>query len=321
MNNLGAFFEKFNLRLVEKYPEDSKIYLYADYFELVSLFNNETIITVSEMLVRLKNEGIIKQSENIDSKAKRNDEDETFVRNVFILLSQRSSSFNKNYPFNVLEEELSIKGNLTSKQKMYIFLLLASNLNLFRDFQSTLTSEFEIMSKEALKNYLPDFAIVKMFGKNSEFNGLACEKVRHLAEAMNLTVNEDYLQTVASGGTQDLGLDIVGWLPHNDSIGNHISVFGQCACGKDWNKKLTETRQYNRFLNHYLSEIQHSIFIPYSLINYQNSTFYEHHEFGEATLIFERQRILSLIKNDDIFNKFNSKALVEKSISYSEDIV
>jgi hypothetical protein len=321
MNNLDTFFEKFNLRLTEKYPEDSKIYLYTDYFELVSLFNNETIITVSEMLDRLKDEGIITQSENIDNQAKINDEDEVFVRNVFILLSQRSTSFNEDYPFDVLEEKLSIKNNLTSKQKIYVFLLLASNLNLFRDFQSTLTSEFEIMSKEALKNYLPDFAIVKMFGKNSEFKGLACDKVRKLANAMNLTVNEDYLQTVSAGGTQDLGLDIVGWVPHKDNIGNYISVFGQCACGKDWNKKLTETRRYNRFLNHYLSEIQHSLFVPYSLINYQNSTFYEHHEFGESTLIFERQRILSLIHNDDILDSFNSKILVEKSIGYSEDIV
>jgi hypothetical protein len=321
MNKIDSFFNKFTLRLSEKYPEDSKIYLYADYFELVALFNNGTIITVSEMLDRLKDEGIIKQTEDIENQAKINDDDEVFVRNVFLLLSQRSASFNDDYPFQIISEKLTLKANLTEKQKIYIFLLLASNLNLFKDFQADITSEFEKISQEALKNYLPNFAIVKSFGKNSEFSGYACDKVRQLAEAMNLPVNEVYLKTVSAGGTQDLGLDIVGWLPLKDNIGNYISIFGQCACGKEWNKKLSETRRYNRFLNFYLSEILHSLFIPYSLINYNNSTFYEHHEFGESILLFERKRILSLIEDEDILNEFNSKALIDKCINFEEDIV
>jgi hypothetical protein len=321
MNKIDSFFNKFTLRLSEKYPKDSKIYLYADYFELVSLFNNGTIITVSEMLDRLRDEGIIKQTENIDNQAKINDNDEIFVRNVFLLLSQRSISFNDDYPFQISNERLSLKTNLTEKQKIYIFLLLASNLNLFQDFQADITSEFEKLSQKALKSYLPNFAIVKNFGKNSEFSGYACDKVRQLADAMNLPVNEVYLKTVSAGGTQDLGLDIVGWLPLKDNIGNYISVFGQCACGKEWNKKLGETRRYNRFINFYLSEILHSLFIPYSLINYNNSTFYEHHEFGDPILLFERKRILSLIEDEGIINNLKSKELIERCINYEEDIV
>jgi hypothetical protein len=321
MNKIDSFFEKFTLRLSEKYPEDSKIYLYADYFELVSLFNKDTIITVSEMLDRLKDEGIIRQDENIENQADVNDYNEVFVRNVFMLLSQRDVSFKEDYPFQTTHEKLTLKENLTEKQKIYIFLLLASNLNLFKDFQADITFEFEKIAQEALKSYLPDFAVVKSFGKNSDFSGYACDKVRQLANTMNLSVNEDYLKTVSAGGTQDLGLDIVGWLPHKDNIGNYISVFGQCTCGKEWNKKLSETKRYNRFINVYLSEILHSLFIPYSLINYNSSMFYEHHEFGEPILLFERKRILSLLDNKSLFNDFKSKELVDKCISYSEDIV
>jgi hypothetical protein len=321
MNKIDSFFEKFTLRLSERYPEDSKIYLYADYFELVSLFNNDTIISVSEMLDRLKDEGIIWQNENIENQADVNDNNEVFVRNVFMLLDQRAISFQEDYPFQTIHERLRLKENLTEKQKLYIFLLLASNLNLFKDFQADITSEFEKIAQEALKNYLPDFAVVKSFGKNSDFAGYACDKVRELASTMNLSVNEDYLETVSAGGTQDLGLDIVGWLPHKDNIGNYISVFGQCSCGKEWNKKLGETRRYNRFINVYLSEILHSLFIPYSLIDYNRSAFYEHHEFGEPILLFERKRILSLLDNESILNDLKSKELVDKCISYSEDIV
>jgi hypothetical protein len=321
MNNIDVFFNSFVLRLLENYPRDSKMYLYADYFELVSLFNKDTIISVTEMLERLKNEGIIKQNNSLDNQAESNDKEEIFVREVFNLLEQRNSSFGDDYPFAFSNESLMIKNKLNYKQKIYIFLLLASNLNLFKDFQYELTTGFEILSIEVLKNYLPDFAIVKGFGKKSEITGYICDKIQRLAELMNLRADEEYLSTVSAKGTQDLGLDIVGWLPFSDNIGNYISVFGQCACGKDWNKKLNETRRYNRFLKTYLSEITHSLFIPYSLINYNNSTFYEHHEFGGSILLFERKRILSLINDENILNDLTPNDLIEKCICFEEDIV
>ena len=321
MNNLDNFFNNFVLRLSEKYPRDSKIYLYADYFELVSLFNKDTIISVSEMLDRLKDEGIFKQEKIIENQAETNDDNEVFVRGVFNLLEQRYISFGSDYPFVCVNESLCLLNNLSNKQKIYIFLLLASNLNLFGDFQSDLTTEFELLSQEALKNYLPDYATIKSFGKNTELSGYICDKIRQLAQIMNLRTNEEYLKTISSKGTQDLGLDIVGWLPFNDNIGNYISVFGQCACGKEWNKKLNETRRYNNFLNSYLSKFIHSLFIPYSLINYNDSNFYEHHEFGESVLLFERKRILTLIANCDFYNTLNTSELIEKCITFEESIV
>lgn len=321
MERIDEFFTSFALRLTTKYPQDSKIYLYADYFELVSLFNKDTIITPAEMLDRLTDEGILRQIESSEYQAEQNDKEEAFVREVFILLSQRATSFKNDYPFNIQSEKLSLKHNLSNKQKLYVFLLLSSNLNLFRLFQSDLTTEFEIVSKEALRNYLPNFAQVKNFGKKSEFQGYTQDKIRQLASEMNIDVDEEYLNTIALKGTQDLGLDVVGWIPLLDGIGNYISIFGQCTCSKDWNKKLNETRRYNKFLKTYLSEITHSLFIPYSLINYNSSKFFEHHEFGESILLFERKRILSLINNDDIINQLESKELIEKCISYEEDIV
>ena len=321
MNNLDDFFNNFVLRLSEKYPKDSKIYLYADYFELVSLFNKDTIISVSEMLDRLKDEGILKQEKIIENQAETNDNNEVFVREIFNLLAQRHISFGNDYPFVCVDESLCLLNNLNDKQKIYIFLLLASNLNLFGDFQSDLTNEFELLSQEALKNYLPDYAIIKNFSKNTEFSGYICDKIKQLAKIMNLHTNEKYLKTISAKGSQDLGLDIVGWLPFDDNIGNYISVFGQCACGKEWNKKLNETRRYNNFLNSYLSEITHSLFIPYSLINYNDSSFYEHHEFGESVLLFERKRILTLINDYSFHNTLNTKELIEKCIAFEENIV
>ncbi len=322
MNNLDDFFNSFILKFSEKKPFDTKTYLYADYFELMALFNNRNIITRGEILDRLKDEGIIKQAKNQDEQAQENDENEAFIRRVFLLVSQRNISFNDDYPFVYANESLVLKEELNIKNKLYIHLLLSSNLYLFpKSFESFLTTEFELLSEEALKNYLPDFAIVKSFGENSEFKGYTKDKIKQLSKLMRLDSQDEFLDTIAEKGTKDLGLDIVGWLPFDDMIGNYISVFVQCACGKNWNNKISETKRYNRLLKPYLSNFKHSLFIPYSLINYNKSTFFEHHEFGENILIFERKRILSLIKNENIYNTLRSAEFIERCIDYEEDIV
>ncbi len=322
MNNLDDFFNNFNLKFSEKKPFDTKVYLYADYFELMALFNNRNIITRGEILDRLKDEGIIQQTKIQEEQALENDKNEAFIREVFLLIYHRSSSFDADYPFDYLDETIRLKKTLSSKNKLYLHLLLSSNLYLFpKRFESFLTTEFELLSEEALKNYLPDFAIVKSFGENSEFKGYTKDKIKQLAKLMSLDAEELFLDTIAEKGTKDLGLDIVGWLPFDDMVGNYISVFAQCACGKDWNKKLSETKRYERLLKPYVSDFKHSLFIPYSLINYNNSTFYEHHEFGEPILLFERKRILSLIKDENIFNTLNTVEFINRCIEYEEDIV
>ena len=71
MNKLDKFFNNFNLRLSKRYPRDSKIYIYADYFELVSLFSKDTVISVSEMLDRLKKEGVFFHEKKMKIKQKQ----------------------------------------------------------------------------------------------------------------------------------------------------------------------------------------------------------------------------------------------------------
>ncbi len=322
MTDLDCFFNNFTLKFSNKVPIDTKIYMYADYVELMALFNNRNIITKSEVLDRLKDEGIFEQEYQQGFQAEKNDKNEAFVGHIFLLLNQRSLSFNNDYPFIYNHEKLVLNEQLLIKQKLYLQLLLSSNLYLFpKSFESFLTSEFEIISEKALKKYLPPFAIIKSFGQNTEFKGYTKDKIKQLANLMCIDSQDSFLETIANKGTKDLGLDIVGWLPFEDEIGNQLAIFVQCACGKDWNKKLSETKRYNRLLKSYLADFQHSIFLPYSLINYNNSTFYEHHEFGEPILLFERKRILSLLEECSFYNQLESKNLVEKCIAYEEDIV
>ncbi len=320
-DKINNFFRHFTLTLSEKYPFDSKKYLYADYFELVSLFNSGSLITVGDMLDRLNDEGILDQTKEVSDQAQQNDDEEFFVRSIFEILNQRQELFGYDYPFEYSKESITIIAELNQKQKTYIFLLLSSNLNLFPDFQSNLTNEFELLSLEALKNYLPPFAITTSFGKNTDFKGYTYDKIQQLAKLMNLEPDEFYLNTISKKGTQDLGLDIAGWIPFIDNVGNYFSIFGQCACGKNWTSKLNETRRYNNFLKVYHSNIKHSIFIPYALINSNNNSFFEHHEFGTDILVFERKRVLSLIQNEEVFKNFESALLVDSCLGFVENIV
>ena len=313
------YFSDFSLSIPEKYAKN-KLYLYADYIELVTLFYNEEPVSVGEIMSRFRDEGVFAQRKSDQNQAEENENNENFIRSIFVIFDERKSLFSNSYPFEYEGEKLSLKTTLSDKNKLYLFLLLASNLSTFKIFQSNLTSEFEKVSYQALIKYLPQTAITKSFGADSEFKGYFNDKITQLAELMNVELDDRFLESFSPRNTQDGGLDIVSWIPFEDQISNFISVFAQCACGKDWNKKLNESRRFNRVLKVYLNKINHSIFIPYALINYHTSEFYEHHEFGGDTLVFERKRILSLI-DEGLFDNLDSKVLIEKCIEFEEDIV
>lgn len=152
-------------------------------------------------------------------------------------------------------------------------MVISSNLNVFKQFTGDITQEFEQLSVIVLKNYLLSHAIVKPLGKQSSFHGYARAKVKQLTKEMKVEVDEEYIETTSPKGTQYLGGDLAVWGLFPDDVGNYISVFGQCACRKNWPHKLSETKQYNRFLRMYLNKISYALFIPYSLVDYQKSKF------------------------------------------------
>ena len=330
MNSIevDTVLSKFKLKLSDKYPRDSKLYLYADYFEFVALINH-CEIGDEDMLDRLRDEDIIGRNKSSDGTVNNessmntsvNDDDEAFIKSILKLIEQRAFLFGDLYPFNYNDERFCIKEDLSEHQKLYIFLLVASNLSLFKDCMGNITTEFEFISEKALQNYVPNYAIVQGFGKKSIYKGYAKDKIKALAEAMNVASNEKFLDSISNKGTQDLGVDIVAWLPFKDNIGNYITIFAQCACGKDWNKKLSETSRYNRLITTYLSDINHAIFVPYSLGNYNNSSFFDDYEFGNSIIVFERFRILSLLQDNTIIGELESKTLIDRVIEYQEDIV
>lgn len=322
-DKLTAFFGNFSLKL-ETVPTRNLIYLYADYVELVSLFSGQNFISTSDILDRLKDEGVIKQRKSDKDQSEANDNNERLIDSVFRLLHERSLLFQNDYPFLMRGTEhiiLKEEAEITQRNKIYIYLLLSSSLDIFSDFQPELTTEFEFLCAETLRNFLPEHAIIKSFGKNSDYTGTAVQKILALASDMKVEINNSSFSQISTRGMQEKGLDIVGWVPFSDKVANFLSIFVQCACGKDWHSKLAETSRYNRYFDFHVLNPTHVMFLPYNLISFNKNDFYRNDEFGTDKLVFERKRILNYLSNTDFFNHFKSKLLVEKCIKYQEDIV
>lgn len=319
---IDSFFSDFSLEL-GTIPTKNLFYLYADYVELVSLFSNQNYISSTDILDRFKDEGIVRQSKLDSDQSEANDENEHFIDIIYRIINERKQLFGDDYPFDLRDDDkikLKEVENISNRNKLYIYLLLSSSLNIFTDFQPELTTEFEMLCTVVLKNFLPEHAIVKSFGKDSEYTGTAVKKMEALATDMKIQIDTDVIQEVSPKGTQEKGLDLVGWIPFEDNVANMVALLAQCACGKDWNKKLGETTRYNHFFKfHRLSPI-HTLFIPFNLVDYSKNTFFRNYEFDNR-LIFERKRILNYIIDTYFFEDYNSKTLVDKCIEFEEDIV
>lgn len=302
-------------------------HLYADYVELVSLFSNENLFTVSDFLDRLNDEGvdpIDTDGGDIDEiasiAAEIDDERVSWAISIFDILSYRSTNYEDDYPF-LFESpnRIILKTELSRRQKLYLSLLIASNLNIFTNISHDLTSEFESISYHSLKNFLPNSASIKQFGKNSDYAGSAIDKIKNLASDMNIQTNQRYLDNIAAGNNQERGLDLIGWIQFGDKIPNMLTILAQCACGKEWYKKQHETPRYENYLQFYQLKPIHALFIPYSLSNPDNS-FYQDDEIRDK-LIFCRKRIIEHSGDAVFFEELNSFAAVNKCIELEEDIV
>ncbi len=321
-------FTKFYLK-PRQHP-DKLIHLYADYVELVALIYNGDFATSANIAKRYKVENIeltekeIKKGDEIgSSKAETDDSVELFIDSIFSVIEDRTTAYGEFYPFEVLTKGVKLRADVEENEKMkvYLALLLSSNLNYFDQFEPELTAEFEEISFRALCNYLPQTpkSIIKQFGKNSDYSGKAEKKIKDLASDLNIMINEDEISGVVEGN-QERGLDVIGWVPFNDRIPNMLVVIVQCACGKEWYKKQNETERYENYYRFYRLKPIHTMFIPYALAKNERE-FYQRDELAPDKLLFERGRILQFLQDTSFINSLDTKRIVDSCISFEEDIV
>lgn len=305
---------------VSKYIE----HLYADYVELNALFLKEevTIADISDKLGDVKDSNVL-ETEELDAieeelveiaslEAERNDVIADRFYSIFEVCKDRQSLYtNEEYPFVVTDNQIKLKNNLSDKQKIYILLLLCSNLNCFGVIEHELTVDFELLSYYALTSYLPSKAIVKSFGKNSGYTGNAINKIKVLATDIGVEVNEKYLSCISQQNVQERGCDIVAWIPFRDNIPNKLIALSQCACGKEWDKKQSDTEFFKGYFYFEKSPL-HIMFIPCAISN-TGDKFHQHDRILDH-LFFDRKRIIEQLDEINFFSELKSFSAVEKSI-------
>lgn len=305
-------------------PTENLTHLYADYVEVVSLFSNKNTVSSTDILDRLRDEGMLLRDKKRDEdQAEDNDVKENLIDRVFRELQNRTYLYKDDYPFELLEgNKIVTKYNLgnNTRQKVYIFLLMASNLSIFGLFENELTTEFETISFEALKNFLPPNSIIREMGQNTQYSGNTVSKIKQLANEINIKIDEEAIKQISVRANKEKGLDLIGWIPFDDGLPNLLLILCQCACGTEWYKKISETGRYENYLRFYRKKPIHTMFIPYSQINYQKEEFYQSDEITD-TLLFDRKRILNHINDTTFFDSLNSKLVVNKCIEFEEDIV
>lgn len=283
--------------------------LFADFVELLVIFSKGDGIAYGDIQDRFFGEPDEKNT------SERNDANESFIDGIFSLIEERRVLYRNLYPFDIGNKQIiTLKKDLSLPQKLYVFLLLSSSLDIFKSFNAEITTDFEMVSYEAIKSFMPN-AVVKSFGKLSEYEGTAIEKIRKLADDICLPTDDHEIGCIGEKNVQERGLDIVSWIPFDDKCQNKIIYLCQCACGKQYEYKQHDIRRFEHYYRFYKTKPQRTLFVPYALINPKDGKFYHSDYIEDGYLIFERLRIINLAKRkEDVLTLLKSTDLVERCI-------
>lgn len=317
-----------HLEIPPKNHTKNLAHLHADFAEIIALLRNEDFFSAADLIHRYKTFNIRARDLDIDcddqaSEAEKEDGYRSWAHQVFMILLDRQAIYGEDYPFEVDTTSIKLMDTqlIQGKKKIYLALLLSANLNYFGKLQAVLTSDFEHLSFSALKEFMPK-AEVRQFGKNSDYDGTAQEKISALAaDMMEIELNQREFKKIL--GNQERGIDIVGWYPFSDKYSNFLSILGQCACGKDWYKKLSETKRFHNYFCYEKLYPIHALFVPGALFSKAvefDGDIFQSDELNDV-LFFERLRILEYIEDVDVLEGLDSKTVVEFAILSQEGVV
>ena len=325
-------------------------YLQADHIEFRCLSNHDRTLTKGDILSFFKQdaelnddnkfdeiseeeyhgpdeEDFISDEEDFisDEEYKISDEQLDSVDDWFKYLEYRARAFEDTYPFTIDTRltTLEVKRNLNEHQKLYVFLLIASSLRHFEQSETyRITESFEKISARALQSYFGDVAEIHLFGANtaSRYKGDKNSKIDKLSKDLceNKMVSDSHFNQNDSG---DQGLDIVGWIPMADCNHGRLMIFGQCACGRDWQDKQHSSSydKWSRLIDLSVRPVN-TIFVPYCFRN-ASGNWYANNEI-QMSLMIDRLRIVKLCGSlkcplDELSSEV--RRIVDDTISYRYD--
>ncbi len=207
-------------------------------------------------------------------------------------IEQRRSTCGRRYPF-ALERGGLLRVDVSDEYAIvYLYLLLATRLNMARDrLQADIdgTLLFEKLSAEAARAYFGSRAESFVFGTASGSEAFP-DKVNVLCQRLQEGFGYDGLAGTGDRH-KDGKLDVVVWKPFRDNREGKLIGFGQCKTGTHWKDPLTQL-QPDMFCRLWMR--QQPVFVPVRM-------FFITEAIGElgwrehathAGLLFDRCRVI-----------------------------
>lgn len=262
-------------------PNDP-LHEWGDIIELICLISKDGFISIAEIKDRIQDypEEYQINSEDVglsfdeDEKpygldiAEKEDKLELFVGECFEHLKIREQIFNKwgSYPFVIENDVIRRREDRKPIHYFYLFLLLASTgYALHQTDHEAIAISFERISQEVTKNFLKGSAEVHIFGTsdNSRYKGNLLAKFQQLSQDLGLKLKTDLNRYINKFNKGDYGLDIVAWIPIDDSLYT-LTIFGQCACTPEWvNKQFSISKDRWQNVFDFIATPAKIIFIPF----------------------------------------------------------
>ena len=295
-------------KLVKSPDMSATIGVWTDYCELLCLSEDNKQIDRDQLSsIVIKSDDFANASER--AQKMRKDKLSIKFRDVYTHVLLRKQLMGDVYPFDINEDDqlcLRVE-ELAGQNKLYIFLLYASNLEYMQSVHE-LTSDFEVVCLMYMRKLFPSM-VFKLFGSSNGNTKLHADdvindvklsdRIVNLSKFITVSLDPEGLSKISQQNHGDGGLDLVGVRLMGDNRKSIPVIFGQCACSYDqWSAKQQSIsdRQWEKYLRTWETSIQTYIFIPIWNINSEKQ-FENDLELSHCILV-DRQRILHLA--DDI---------------------
>ncbi len=240
--------------LIKAMPESENgpLSYWADFWELQCFFSKDKLYSMTDLVDYLEDSSIGQRASYYeDEKAsfEENKENELISesqveRNLISVMSYRKYLFENHYPFRIDQKlrTISLKSHLRENHKLYISLLLSSNITLVRpNAYHDWTSKFEFFSLERLKLLLPEKAKVLNFGacnlnEEDKLPNLIKKRFEIIAKEVRIKTTPEF-DSIPKIRRGDLGVDLVGYgeISSKDKCDRaSVISFAQCTCSRNW---------------------------------------------------------------------------------------
>lgn len=267
----------------------------ADFWEIQAIRNPGNYVSQTQIskaiaigLDELNHDGLISEDDTLID----GDEKITGLEDVFIELQNRLEYTSKKYPFDFGKYSLKLNENEDLDQRVYLFLLLCTRLNMLtQKIQNGIdgTLLFEKLCAHVARNFFGTNSESLVFGTANPGNFEA--KVKHLISKIG--EGESFKNPNNNPPSKnDDSIDVVVWKDFSDKRIGKLIGFGQCKTGtstwRDDKHKLKPSDFCNKWF------LESPVYPPISLL-FICDTLNENYNFysdQQGFIIFNRFRIL-----------------------------